>query len=110
MVLTDYRDMSLADKIASVPGQLMTAAMKPLDIINWITGGRAISRTTEELTREGAYVASKKRGETDAQAQRAYDYSTGDYGGKAGNANLAALIRVWVSLIRGLEFYGVMVR
>ncbi|MBN1456887.1 MAG: hypothetical protein JW912_03440, partial [Sedimentisphaerales bacterium] len=93
IILTEYRELSLADKAAALPGQIMSTLMKPIDIFNWTTGGRWLSQTGEELPREGAYISAVKRGASPEAAQVDYDYITGDFGGRPGNANVASVVR-----------------
>jgi hypothetical protein len=93
IVLTDYQNLTLGDKAAALPGQMMSVLMKPIDIFNWTTGGRWLSQTGEELPREGAYISAIKRGQSPEAAQVDYDYLTGDFGGKPGSANIASVVK-----------------
>lgn len=93
VMLTDYKELTLPDKAAALPGQIMSTLMKPIDIFNWTTGGRWLSKTGEELPREGAYISAIKRGQSPESAQVDYDYITGDFGGRPGSANVASLVK-----------------
>ncbi|MDD5457875.1 MAG: helicase-related protein [Phycisphaerae bacterium] len=93
IVLGDYRELNLSDKAATLPGQIMSTLMKPIDIFNWTSGGRWLSQTGEELPREGAYISAIKRGQSPEAAQVDYDYITGDFGGKPGSANIASMVK-----------------
>ena len=93
IVLGDYQELSLSDKAAALPGQIMSILMKPIDLFNWTTGGRWLSQTGEELPREGAYISAVKRGQSPEAAQVDYDYITGDFGGKPGSANIASVVK-----------------
>ncbi len=91
--LTDYHDLTLSERAAALPGQVMSVLMKPIDIFNWTSGGRWLSQIGEELPREGAYISAIKRGQSPESAQVDYDYITGDFGGKPGSANIASLVK-----------------
>lgn len=88
-----YTEMTTADKIAEAPGQAMSTLMKPIDMVNWITGGRWISLMGEKLPREGAYLTALRKGFSEERAQTGYDYITGNFGQRSGNANVASLVR-----------------
>ena len=89
----NYREMTPRDWVAEAPGVAMSAALKPMDVLNWLTGGRYLSRTGEELAREGAFIAAQRRGASTERAQVEYDYITGNFGQKAGSQNVAAFVR-----------------
>jgi hypothetical protein len=93
IVQTGYQDLTIGDKAAALPGQIMSVLMKPVDIFNWTSGGRWLSQIGEELPREGAYISAMKKGASPEAAQVEYDYITGDFGGKPGSANIASMVR-----------------
>jgi hypothetical protein len=80
-------------RLADLPGRAMSTFLKPIDVFNWLSGGRYLSQQGEALAREGAYKLAKERGATDAEAQVAYDQITGNFGEQGTNGNLAALTR-----------------
>ena len=84
------RTWSLED----IPGQVMSTIMKPIDMINYFTGGRYLSQLGEEIAREGAFVTEKKKGGSDERAQLAYDEITGKFGQRGGQPEVAAAIRI----------------
>ncbi len=90
---TDWRDMNIKDWIQRTPGIVVAGLMKPISIVNWITGGRYLAKQSETLSREGAYYAAKKKGKTEAEAIRSFDYITGNFGQRQGNGTLASTIR-----------------
>jgi len=93
VVLPGYMDLSLSDKAVKAPGVAMSAALKPLDVVNWLTGGRLLAQLGEKMPREGAYLSKLRQGFSEEEAQRAYDETTGDFGQRPGNPNLASLVR-----------------
>jgi N12 class adenine-specific DNA methylase len=93
IIQTGYQDLTIGDKAAALPGQIMSVLMKPVDIFNWTSGGRWLSQIGEELPREGAYISAMKKGASPEAAQVEYDYITGDFGGKPGSANIASMVK-----------------
>jgi hypothetical protein len=93
IILNRQGENEVWSKLADYPGIAMSTFLKPVDVFNYMTGGRYLSQQGEALAREGAYLKSKARGESDAQAQMAYDKITGNFGERGTNGNLAALFR-----------------
>lgn len=93
VLIPGYFEMGLSDRIAEAPGQVMSALMKPLDVANWLTGGRALSQLGEQLPREGAYLEALRNGYSEERAQVEYDQITGNFGQKSGNPAVASFVR-----------------
>jgi hypothetical protein len=79
---------------ASLPGWFNSLLLKPVDLINFITGGRWLAETTENAAREGAWIWAKKHGETDEGANYAYSVTTGNFGEHSGLPELRAIFRL----------------
>ena len=88
-----YRRMSLSDKIKIAPGQFSFMLAKLFELINWITGFRALAQSSETVTREGAFVLAKKRGASDEQARYEFDMISGNFISQPGSAVLASIYR-----------------
>ena len=95
--------MSNGERLIKVPGQTYAASMKHIDMMNYLSGGRAFAESTETLSREGAYVRAKKRGYSDMYAQTQYDFVTGNFGERSGSPILAAAFRQGGFLNAGLQ-------
>jgi hypothetical protein len=61
------------------PSNLLFPIWKMADLVNLVTGGRAVAPFFEGATREGAAVFKKMTGGTDAEANRAYWRVTGTF-------------------------------
>jgi hypothetical protein len=79
---------------ADVPGRFMALAMKPIDVLNWMTGGRFLSTLGERLPREGAFLTARRGGASAERAQVEYDFITGNFGQRQGDPNAADLVRM----------------
>jgi hypothetical protein len=101
-----WTNMSWLERIESVPGQIMSLGLKPVDIANWMLGSRYFSQLFEELTREGAYSAARKRGASQERAQQAYETVSGNFGQRGSNAQVAALIGIAGFLNPGAQILG----
>jgi hypothetical protein len=101
-----WSNMSWLERIESVPGQVMAGILKPVDIFNWISGSRYFSQLFEELTREGAYNAARKRGASQEKAQQAYETVSGNFGQRGSNAQVAAAIGIAGFLNPGIQILG----
>lgn len=80
--------------LADIPGQALSTLMKPIDVFNYFTGGRAMSTFGEEVGREGAYMTERDKGASHERAQLAYDEVTGKFGQRGANPNVAALLKM----------------
>lgn len=103
---TGWSQLSSVDRGAEIPGIVMSALMKPIDVANWLTGGRWLSEQTESLPREGAFIAAKKRGDTTARAIRSYDRVTGQFIQRQPNAELQAVVRASGFLNPAIQIIG----
>jgi len=93
IILDKWRGLAPAEKAAAVPGVVMSTILKPVDVLNFITGGKFISGLGEELGREGAFVWKKRQGESTEAARMAYDTVTGNFGEHSGFSSVRALLR-----------------
>ena len=91
--VSGYGDMGITDRLAEAPGQPMSTLMKPVDIVNWLSGGRWLSQFGEKVTREGAYIDAQRNGYSEERAQLAFDEITGNFGRRQPSAYVAALVR-----------------
>ena len=89
-----WSEMGGSQIAAELPGVVMSTIMKPADIINWATGGRYVSALSESLSREGAFILSKRAGDTTARASRQFDRVTGQFIQRQPRADFAALVRL----------------
>lgn len=101
-----WMNMSWLERIESVPGQAMAIGLKAVDIFNWISGSRYFSQLFEELTREGAYNAARKRGASQEKAQQAYETVSGNFGQRGSNAQVASMISIAGFLNPGIQILG----
>ena len=101
-----WMNMSWLERIENIPGQAMAIGLKPVDIANWMLGSRHFTQVFEELTREGAYNAALKRGESQERAQMAYDTVSGNFGQRGSNAQVAALIEIAGFLNPSIQILG----
>lgn len=88
-----YSEMSVPEKLGEIPGQISSTIMKPFEVLNYVTGQRALATGSERATREGAYEAIKKGGGSDEAAQLGHDVITGNFGESPGSAGLATFYR-----------------
>jgi len=65
IVIPHWRTQNNVERLMEVPGIVMSAALKPVDILNYVTLARSTSEFTEGLTREGAFISAKERGLSD---------------------------------------------
>jgi predicted RNA methylase len=93
IAIKGYYEMPMAEKLLSAPGQVMSMALKPVDVFNYITGTRWLSQQAESLGREGAYIAERKRGFTPSKAQERYEKSAGNFGQRQANKAVAGFVR-----------------
>jgi predicted RNA methylase len=93
IVVPGWSKMHFLEQAAEAPGQILSTVTKPIDIALWVTGQRWLSQTLESLPREGAAVATKKRGGSDEQALAAAERISGNFGMKPGDPNVAAFWR-----------------
>jgi hypothetical protein len=93
ITIPGYRSMTAGERIQAAPGQAMSTLLKPVDLFHWMTGQRWLSEQAETLSREGAYVAARKAGQSDEAAQLAYDMVTGNFGERPGNQAVAAWVK-----------------
>ena len=90
-----WRDMSWPERIGKeLPGQISSLIMKPVDIANWITGGRYASNLTESATREGKALERQRLGGSTEQMSQAYETGTGNWGMRQGNGSWQAFVRM----------------
>lgn len=89
-----WSEMGGAQIAAELPGVVMSTVMKPADMINWLTGGRYVSALSESLSREGAFILSKREGNTTARASREFDRVTGQFIQRQPRAAAAAVARL----------------
>ena len=106
ILIQNWQDMTVSAQIAEAPGQAMSIITKPIDIFNWISGGRFFSQLGEELPREGAFISAQKRGQSPERAQMSYDYITGNFGQKGGSPAIAAAVRSAGFLNPGIQIMG----
>lgn len=107
VLLPDWSEMSLASKAAALPGQMVTGLLKPIELLLWATGQRALSAMTEKLPREGAAVSALRAGQSRERSMEAADRITGNFAMHPGNANVAAMFRTAGFLNPGLQIlYG----
>jgi hypothetical protein len=90
----NWRDMTLFDWLLEAPGVAMTAALKPIEIINFLTLGRLGAQFSEDASRVRAYKDALDAGKSHEAAQTAYDFITGNFGDPAGSAAMTAIYRM----------------
>jgi len=88
-----HYNMTFTEWLIAAPGRGMSLGLKTVDIINYITGGRALSKFTESLTREGAYIDARRRGLDQATAHRKFDLSSGNFAQRQANRTVAGFVR-----------------
>jgi hypothetical protein len=93
VVIDGYAELGVAEKMASLPGQVLSALLKPFEMMLWATGQRTFSQAMEENTRLGAFSAVREAGGNAEQARMAYDLVSGNFGESPGAANARALYR-----------------
>ncbi|MFW6032294.1 MAG: LPD38 domain-containing protein, partial [Phycisphaeraceae bacterium] len=93
IVVEGWSKMSPGQRLLEIPGQAMSTLLKPVDLLNFMLGSRAAAEFSEKLSREGAFIAAKRRGLSDEAAQAQYDFVTGNFGETSGEPTLAALFR-----------------
>lgn len=103
ILVPGYFDMNFYDRVSEAPGQLSAAALWPVTMFNWATGGRYISQMSEELQREGAFREARSRGLSYEAAQRQYDQISGNFSQRQPNHATATFIRSAGFLNPGLQ-------
>jgi hypothetical protein len=93
LVVPGFGSLSVADKVASVPGIAMSTLLKPVDFFNYVTGTRWLAEQTESLAREGAYIRARQRGKSQADAHAMYDKISGNFGQRQADKAVADVIR-----------------
>lgn len=63
----------------SAVGAAFSTVLKPMDVVNWASGGWYISPRGEAMTRAGAYISAREQGATMEQAVMAADNSTANF-------------------------------
>ncbi|WP_309381963.1 LPD38 domain-containing protein [Cerasicoccus frondis] len=72
----DPRIRGFLNFVVNVPSVML---YKPIEVLNVITGGRALARLGETVTREGAAAQAKDSGATDSEAKLRYWQSAGQF-------------------------------
>jgi hypothetical protein len=105
ILIPGYLDMNFYDRVSEAPGQLSAAALWPVTMFNWATGGRYISQMSEELQREGAFIEARGRGKSYEYAQRQYDQISGNFSQRQPNHAIATFVRSAGFLNPGLQIW-----
>jgi N12 class adenine-specific DNA methylase/adenine-specific DNA methylase len=105
ILIPGYLNMNFYDRVSEAPGQLSAAALWPVTMFNWATGGRYISQMSEELQREGAFIEARGRGKSYEYAQRQYDQISGNFSQRQPNHAIATFVRSAGFLNPGLQIW-----
>ncbi|MCX7701336.1 MAG: hypothetical protein N2039_10700, partial [Gemmataceae bacterium] len=87
-----WSKMSPSQKVAAGFGTAMSLILKPIDVMNYVSLGRAFSALTEKLPREGAALRALARGEGEERAKVAYNEITGRFAQKPGSPTFNAYV------------------
>jgi hypothetical protein len=93
-VSTSKNPVTRVVQTALQPSNYLFPLWKLGDLINLITGGRALAPIFETATREGAAVYKLMKGATDEEALAAYWQVSGRFNEHAGNADVRALMQM----------------
>ena len=94
VVVPGFMGMSGLERASVLPGMGMSAALKPWELFNYATGSRALSELGESVTREGAFIAERKRGGSSAKARERFDKSSGFFAQRQGSPTWRSVLRV----------------
>ena len=86
--------MTVGDWLTEAPGIAMSVLLKPIDVLNFVTGSRYLAEVSESLTREGAFIRERQLGKSRAKAHQQFDRISGNFGHRQHNKTFASMIRV----------------
>jgi hypothetical protein len=103
IVLPEWKRLDFTDKMLSIPGIAMHAALKPLHLFLYGTGQIQLSEFLESLPREGAAMQEKEKGGSDQRVSMAYDTITGNFAEHSGSADVRAIMHTLGFVQAGLN-------
>lgn len=106
VVISGYTELPGRQKLAEIPGIMMSALLKPLEMIFHYTGQTYMSQMGEESHRIGAYKAAKKAGMSDEAALLSYDMVTGNFSERPGSPLAYAIYRSAGFLNPGVQIFS----
>jgi hypothetical protein len=88
-----WGDMAWPERLLHLPGQITEGLLKPVDLANWGSFGRAASRYSETIPRRQFYREEIAAGESQEVAQYAHDTRSGNFTESSVNAEMAEFMR-----------------